>query len=249
MRAAVRRAGSLHSSCSRTRSDIVSNARHDADDLAGPRSDLDAHRTKALAQPILMTARPVNAPAFGTAREGVEAFDNAGWNFARLDRPGKRVGAGRPQFAVAPDAARKRLEQLIELEAVDHLAYLFQRFDGVNVSAVRDAAVLEQAGIARQDDAVFVPRSDDDVLVGEIVGIQAVEAKRAQVACQPAEVHVQDEARIAQRRRSQSGNAGHVEGFEYRIYRNPLGASKQVAEACRSAVDQHQVHLGVWHAQ
>jgi len=70
-------------------------------------------------------------------------------------------------------------------------------------SALHDLRLLEQAGIAAEQQATAEARDRDQFLVAVVVAVQRVEPEQAQVAREPAEMHVEHEARRRRQRRAQ----------------------------------------------
>jgi hypothetical protein len=112
-----------------------------------------------------------------------------------------------------------------------------------------DAAALEQLAVARQHDAPLRDGQALDLVVGEVVVVQGVEAGHAQQVGQAAQMGVGDEAGLAQRPRAHAQQRRDVEGFELGVDRNPVAVEQRTAEAHRLAVDEHELDFGVRHAE
>ena len=108
---------------------------------------------------------------------------------------------------------------------------------------------FEQAGVATEHGAVFGQGNRQEFDILAIVAVKAIETKQPQVSRQPAQVYVEHEARLAQRRGAQARDIGKVKAFEHGIHRDTFTIAQLVAETNRCAIHQDQVDLGVRHTQ
>ncbi|MOA36745.1 hypothetical protein D3C78_1582860 [compost metagenome] len=95
---------------------------------------------------------------------------------------------------VAVQAAAEGGRATGQVQALEQLAQLQRRFQGVHVAAVGDDAAFEQLAVAGQHDAPFAGRDIGDLAVFETVVVERVEAAHAQQAGEAAQVGVGDEA-------------------------------------------------------
>ena len=103
----------------------------------------------------------------------------------------------------AAQAAGERRQPAAEVESAQHLDDLVERPIGAHEQPVGHLPSLEQAAVAGQHDAVLRLADRREGGVVEVAVAAHVEADEAQQPGEPAEVDVDDEARVAQRRRAQ----------------------------------------------
>ena len=151
--------------------------------------------------------------------------------------------------AIAARAAAERGDPSLQLEAIEHLAKLPARIGGMQERTVGEGRALEQADVAAQHDAMLGARYRQQFIVAIVVAIEAIEAEQTKISRQPAQMDVEDEARLAQRAWPQSAGVGEVEALEHRIDRDPFAAAKLVRERHRNTINEDQVDLGMRHAQ
>jgi hypothetical protein len=153
------------------------------------------------------------------------------------------------QAAVAAQAARKGLRAARQVERTHELLELTLRRRGAHVVRVREHAVLQEADVARQENAPLGDGAPYELRVVRGPVVERVEAKEPQVAGKRAEMHIGNEPRRSQRRRAQAHQRRDVEPLEHRVDRYPLAAAQAVREAYRGAVDEHEIDFGVRHAE
>ena len=78
-----------------------------------------------------------------------------------------------------------------------------------------------------------------------MVAVQRIEAEHAQQSRQPPEMCVRDETQSPLRFRTQSKQRTYIEGFEYRVHRNPVTFAYPVGEIDRFTVNDNEFDLGV----
>ena len=160
------------------------------------------------------------------------------------------LGLGdRVQGRIALQAQRERPRAAGEVEAREQLRRLALGLQRMDEAAVGELAALQQLAVAGQHDAAFAAGDGDDLGIIAVVVVERVEAGQAQQAREAAEVGVGDEAGDAQRRGAHAQQRRHVEGLEAGIDRHPVAVAQQALEADRFAIDQHQLDLGMRHAQ
>ena len=111
-----------------------------------------------------------------------------------------------------------------------------------------DGTVLEQTLVPGQNDARLVVRQPHDLVIVVVVAIKGIEAEQAQVSRQRAQMHVEHEPRAPQRPRPQTRQRRHIEALEHRVDGDPVAVAQAPGKVDRLAVDQHQIDLGVRHA-
>jgi hypothetical protein len=191
-----------------------------------------------------VAARPVDPPALPAAHEPSEpAADGVRHLLGHVAR------GDACQAAVAAQAARKGLCAARQVERTDELGELTLGRGGAHVVRVREHAVLQEADVARQENAPLGDGAPYELRVARGPVVERVEAKEPQVAGKRAEMHVGDEPRRSQRRRAQAQERRDVESLEHRIDRDPLAATEPVGKAYRDAVHEHEVDLGVRHTK
>src|ERR1700758_3658973 len=113
---------------------------------------------------------------------------------------------------------------------------------------MRDSPALQQAAIAGQQDPLLVQA---DVSQSRVVGATRpphVETEHPKQPREPTEGHIDDEPRIAQRHRPQSGRGTDVQGLEHRVGGDAVTSRRSVTEVRRIAVHQDEVNFGVRNA-
>ena len=132
------------------------------------------------------------------------------------------------QWTAAAQASRERRQSPAQIEATHDLDDLLERVDGPHEETVRDVPSLEQAAVAGEHDAMLGGADGGQLGVVEMAVAQCVETDQAQEAGQLAQVDVDDEARIPQRRGSEAPDCGDVECFEHGIDGEAIAAARAV---------------------
>src|SRR5258705_2032895 len=189
-------------------------------------------------------AFPVDAPAPGASLDALvaaahflrQAFDHG---FLR----------NVVEDGVALAATREGRDEALQLQRPDHFRKLRLALGGAHEVAALHLAPAQHAFVAREDGALLLERGAHDLVVFPVVRPERVEARHAQVARELSQVHVGDEARIAQGPRAQAHQRRDVERLEHRIHRDALAPGEEMRELHGASVDDHQVDLGVRHAE
>ena len=112
-----------------------------------------------------------------------------------------------------------------------------------------DRFVLQQGAVAGQDDASVALCDVGDLLVVVIVAVEAVETQQAQVARQPSEIGVDDEARYAQRCFAEPYQWADVQALEHGIDADAVAGLDDVGKIHGAVVGQDQFDFGVRYAE
>ncbi|CFR93535.1 Uncharacterised protein [Mycobacterium tuberculosis] len=111
-----------------------------------------------------------------------------------------------------------------------------------------DCPALQQAAVAGQQNSLL---AQADIGQRRIIGgtrPPCVEAQQPKQPRQLAEVDVDDEARVTQRRWAQPGGRPDVEGLEHRVGGNAVAGDRPVGKVRGIAVHQDEIHLGMRNA-
>lgn len=111
--------------------------------------------------------------------------------------------------------------------------------------AAHDLGVLEQAHVARQQNAAFSGGESGERFIRVIAGVERIEAEEPKPPRELSQMHVRDKTRAPQGARPQAVQRPDIEALEHRVHRNSLAPLKVVREAHGASVDQDQVHFGV----
>ena len=112
-----------------------------------------------------------------------------------------------------------------------------------------DLGALQEAAVAREQDAPLGDRNARQFRIGTSVGPGGVEAEHAQVRRQPAEVDVEHELGHAQRLGSHARHGGDIERFEHRVDGDAVAVRDEVSKVHRFSVHQDEIDFCVRNAE
>lgn len=187
-----------------------------------------------------MRARPVDAAALRASPEVVVVAAGQ-----RRDPIDDVVLGHIGDDAAAAHTATERREPTGQVETADHLDDLLERTVRVHEHTVGDIAAFEQSAVASQQDPVLGGRDLGQHGVLGVPFAADVHSQQPQQPREPAQIDVDDEARIAQRAGAHPSQWPDVQRFEHRVRGEPIAGARVVAEADRRAVHQQQIDLGV----
>ena len=108
----------------------------------------------------------------------------------------------------------ERAEAAGQIQPRDNLAELPRRLQRTHITAVADAALLEQVAVARQHDTSFTAGNLGDLAIPVVVAIQGIETRHAQHPGQSAQMGIGDEVDYPQRPLAQALQGLDVERIE-----------------------------------
>lgn len=119
--------------------------------------------------------------------------------------------------AVASHASREWPHTVSQIEAQYYFGGLPPAVSLSHPIAVTDGAVLQQAAVAREQDAMFSRGDSDELGIGVTAPVQGIEAEHSQVRSELTQMNVEHELWIAQRLRPHTQFWRNVHRFEHRV--------------------------------
>jgi hypothetical protein len=149
---------------------------------------------------------------------------------------------------VAAEAPRKG-PQVVRSEPTEHFHELTVRVGFADEVAVRHQATLQKTLIASQQNSSFATGELRQFRIVRISAICRVETGESQPPRQLPQVDIDDETDHLEWPRTDSRDAGDINGHEPREDRKAIAFSNEVIEGHGFAVDEHQVNLWMGHAE
>ena len=151
--------------------------------------------------------------------------------------------------AITGHASRERLNAPRQIKSPDDLSGLLAAVGFSQPVAVCDGRMLQQAAIACEQNQALLARNAHQLRICEATPVQRIESQHPQIGGKLPQMHIQNKFRVAERFLSHAQLGRDIDGFEHRIYADPIAIPDQIFGARRLAVGNDQLDFRVGHAE